>query len=192
MAKKEPLRKIGTQENCGRRKELAAAGVRTTRCVKVARGREHGRQRQGRRHCPENPERTNGGGYTFEGRGMQKWRKVPRPQTAVSRQNGNKGSPQKMAAASYEREDNQKIRQEGFRTGVRKASKRDIQRFKEIKEMDPLRNGKRDCARSKSRISGSTGYSMSYSPHFCVREREKKTWDDCVGKGIREKEKQFG
>jgi hypothetical protein len=49
--------------------------------------------------------------------------------------NGNKGSSHKMGAASEEREDNQRIRQEGFRTGVRKAMKRDVQRFKEIKEM---------------------------------------------------------
>jgi hypothetical protein len=59
MATKEPLEKIGTQENCGPRKELAVVGIRTTRCAKVSRGREHGLQRQ-RRHCTENQERTNG------------------------------------------------------------------------------------------------------------------------------------
>jgi hypothetical protein len=50
-------------------------------------------------------------------------------------------------------------------------------------EVGPLRNGKRDRARSKSRISGSTSHSMSYSPHCCVREsvsEKKKTWGDCV------------
>jgi hypothetical protein len=46
--KKKLLRKIRTQENCRPCKELAAAGIRMTRCAKVARGREHGLQRQGK------------------------------------------------------------------------------------------------------------------------------------------------
>jgi hypothetical protein len=45
--KRNLLRKIRNQENCGPRKEFAAAGIRTTRCAKLARGREHGLQRQG-------------------------------------------------------------------------------------------------------------------------------------------------
>jgi hypothetical protein len=35
------------EKNCGPRKEFAASGIRMTRCAKVARGREHGLQRQG-------------------------------------------------------------------------------------------------------------------------------------------------
>jgi hypothetical protein len=34
--RKIAVRKIGTQENCGPRKEFAAAGIRTTHCAKVA------------------------------------------------------------------------------------------------------------------------------------------------------------
>jgi hypothetical protein len=37
-----------TQGNCGPRKRLTASGIRTTPCAKVARGREHGLQRQGK------------------------------------------------------------------------------------------------------------------------------------------------
>jgi hypothetical protein len=41
--RKSVVRKIGTQENCGSCKEFAAAGIRATRCAKVARskGRSH-------------------------------------------------------------------------------------------------------------------------------------------------------
>jgi hypothetical protein len=45
--KRPLLRKIWTQENCEPRKEFSATGIRMTRCAKVARGREHGLQRQG-------------------------------------------------------------------------------------------------------------------------------------------------
>jgi hypothetical protein len=46
--KRNVLRKIVTQGNCGPRKRLTATGIRMTRCAKVARGREHGLQRQGK------------------------------------------------------------------------------------------------------------------------------------------------
>jgi hypothetical protein len=39
--RKGVVRKIGTQENCGPRKEFAAAGIRATRCAKVARHKGH-------------------------------------------------------------------------------------------------------------------------------------------------------
>jgi hypothetical protein len=45
--KRNIFRKIWAEENCGPRKEFAAAGIRMTHCAKVARGREHGLQRQG-------------------------------------------------------------------------------------------------------------------------------------------------
>jgi hypothetical protein len=46
--KRNVFTRIGTKENCGPHKKLAAARIRTTRCAKVARGREHGLQRQGK------------------------------------------------------------------------------------------------------------------------------------------------
>jgi hypothetical protein len=46
--KRNVFRRIGTQGNCGPHKEFAAARIRTTRCAKPARGREHGLQRQGK------------------------------------------------------------------------------------------------------------------------------------------------
>jgi hypothetical protein len=46
--KRNVLRRIGTQGNCEPHKEFATARIRTTRCAKVARGREHGLQRQGK------------------------------------------------------------------------------------------------------------------------------------------------
>jgi hypothetical protein len=47
MAERKFVRKNVTQENCGPLKEFAAAGIRTTLCAKVERGREHGLQKQG-------------------------------------------------------------------------------------------------------------------------------------------------
>jgi hypothetical protein len=43
---------------------------------------------------------------------------------------------------------------------------RRIKKWTLWREVGPLRNGKRDRARSKSRICGSTGHSRSYSPQF--------------------------
>jgi hypothetical protein len=40
--KRNHVRKIVTEENCVSRKEFVAAGIRTSRCAKEARGREHG------------------------------------------------------------------------------------------------------------------------------------------------------
>jgi hypothetical protein len=42
----------------------------------------------------------------------------------------------RATAILYEREENQLFRQEGFWTGVHKASKQDVQRFSENKKMD--------------------------------------------------------
>jgi hypothetical protein len=50
--KRNLLRKIRTQENCGQHKEFPAAGIRMTRCAKEARGREHRLQRQGNYIAP--------------------------------------------------------------------------------------------------------------------------------------------
>jgi hypothetical protein len=47
-SRKNAVRRIGTQENCGLHKELDAVGIRATRCAKVARGRENGLQRKGK------------------------------------------------------------------------------------------------------------------------------------------------
>jgi hypothetical protein len=55
--KKNVFRRIGTQVNCGPHKELAAARIRTTRCAKVARGREHGLQRQGKDDIAPRPRK---------------------------------------------------------------------------------------------------------------------------------------
>jgi hypothetical protein len=46
--RKNAVRRIWTHENCGQRKEFAVVGIRTTQCAKVARGREHGLQKQGK------------------------------------------------------------------------------------------------------------------------------------------------
>jgi hypothetical protein len=46
--KRKLCKKIEAHENCGPCKELAAARIKTTRCVKVARGREHWLQKQGK------------------------------------------------------------------------------------------------------------------------------------------------
>jgi hypothetical protein len=46
--KRNVVRRIVIQENYGPRSTLTAAGIMTTRCAKVARGREHGLQRQGK------------------------------------------------------------------------------------------------------------------------------------------------
>jgi hypothetical protein len=66
-----------------------------------------------------------------------------------------------------------------------------------IVAFDPLRNGKGDRARSKSRICGSTGHSVSYIPYSCVRERQRErvsekmeTWGDCVER--QKEEENFG
>jgi hypothetical protein len=62
------LGKIGTQENCDQRKELAAAGIRTTRCAKIARGREQGLQRQGHNdNAPRTRKRRNDGKRLWRG-----------------------------------------------------------------------------------------------------------------------------
>jgi hypothetical protein len=50
--------------------------------------------------------------------------------------NGNKGSTNKTAPASSDREDNRGIQQEGFRTGVPKASKRDVRRVTKDQKFD--------------------------------------------------------
>jgi hypothetical protein len=68
--KRNLIRKIRTLEKCGWRKEFAAARIRTTRCVKVARrkGRsyegpsvEQGRRKNKTRNkiCKRNPKRTD-------------------------------------------------------------------------------------------------------------------------------------
>jgi hypothetical protein len=46
-SRKNVVWKTGTQENCGPRKEFAAAGIWTTHCAKVVRGRVHCLQTQG-------------------------------------------------------------------------------------------------------------------------------------------------
>jgi hypothetical protein len=49
--------------------------------------------------------------------------------------------------------------------------------------VDPLENKRRNLALCKSRIHGSTGHPMSYSPHCCVYEIEREeSLDDCVGR----------
>jgi hypothetical protein len=53
--KRRVFRRIVTQGICGRRSTLTAAGIRTTRCAKVARGREHGLQRQGKKDTVPTP-----------------------------------------------------------------------------------------------------------------------------------------
>jgi hypothetical protein len=49
-------------------------------------------------------------------------------------QNGNKGPRQKTVAASSDREDIRRVRQEGFRAGGRESSNRDFQRVAENDE----------------------------------------------------------
>jgi hypothetical protein len=51
-------------------------------------------------------------------------------------QNGNNGSSNKTETASSDREDNRGVQQEGFRTGVPEASKRDVQRVTKDQELD--------------------------------------------------------
>jgi hypothetical protein len=55
--KRNIFRRIVTKENCGPHKELAAARIRTTRCAKVARGREHRLQRQGKDDIAPRPRK---------------------------------------------------------------------------------------------------------------------------------------
>jgi hypothetical protein len=45
--KRNVFRRIGTKESCGPHKEFATARIRAIRCAKMARGRDHGLQRQG-------------------------------------------------------------------------------------------------------------------------------------------------
>jgi hypothetical protein len=55
--KRNVFRRIVTQGICGRRSTLTAAGIRTTRCAKVARGREHGLHRQGKEDTVPRPRK---------------------------------------------------------------------------------------------------------------------------------------
>jgi translation initiation factor IF-3 len=68
--------------------------------------------------------------------GMQQWHKGPRRETAATRQQVNKGPKNKTATARQDREDIRGVRQEGFRTGVREASNRDVLRVAETEELD--------------------------------------------------------
>jgi hypothetical protein len=126
--KRNLLRKIGTQEYCGLHKEFVAAGIRTTRCAKVAQGREHGLQRQGnddiaprtwKGRTEENkrlkgPECKNGVRY----RGL---RQQFQGKTGIK-------DPHKMAAVSYEGEDNHDWHQRvELRTPITSGKRRNTQ-----------------------------------------------------------------
>jgi hypothetical protein len=101
MAQEKPLQENWDPENCGPHKELAAAGIRMTHCAKVARGREHRLQRQGNDDiAPRTQKGRTEENKRLKGPERKKWRKVPRPQAAVSRQNQNKGARHKTATAS--------------------------------------------------------------------------------------------
>jgi hypothetical protein len=71
-------------------------------------------------NCKRNPERTDARKKKTDAAGRHIWNQEPRLR----------------AATAWKRKDNQRIRQEGFRTGVRKASNRDVQRVAENEELD--------------------------------------------------------
>jgi hypothetical protein len=75
---------------------------RAIRCAKVVRRREHMLPRQRK---DDITSRTQKGRMEekFEGPGMQKWHKMPRPHRAVSRQNRNKG-PRRQTVPLREKE----------------------------------------------------------------------------------------
>jgi hypothetical protein len=62
--------------------------------------------------------------------------------------------------------------------------------FRECGEVDLLQNGKRNLARSRGRICGSTGLSMNYSLRYYMWERRKigDKLDNCVDRVIEREE----
>jgi hypothetical protein len=116
--KRNLIRKIRTLEKCGRRKELTAARIRTTRCAKVARRKGHsyegpsieqerGKNKTRNKIYQRNPNRTDARKEATDAPGRHQWSQEPRLQ---------------LEAASWKREDNQRNLQEVHWTGNREAN----------------------------------------------------------------------
>jgi hypothetical protein len=69
--KRNVLRQIWTQENCGPRKEIAASGRRMGHSIKVARHRGHNRKRYNQDNVVKKPGKDDVREKTLEGPGIK-------------------------------------------------------------------------------------------------------------------------
>jgi hypothetical protein len=98
-------------------------------------------------------------------------------------QNGNKGPRHKTVAASQKREDITCVRQEGFQTGNREVSSRDVQRVTgnqepDIVEVSAHSKTEEDPDRSFAvRRAGNVNPRSFYECHSTVKRKENKQDD---------------